>query len=213
MQERQNIIDCYNKTAEKYADKFKSELEWKPFDQIILRAFSEENKSKGPLLDLGCGPGHTTKFLCDTGFSNIIGADISPEMVKIAGRDYPNIKFEAADLLNLKYDTKTFGSAIAFYAIVHFDYEQVKSAFLEIKRILFDGGEFLFAFHIGDYTIHVDSFLDEEVNIDFYAFETEKIIHILEEIGFEIIDAIERAPYKDKEYESKRAYIWARNAE
>jgi len=45
-------------------------------------------------------------------------------------------------------------------------------------------------------------------NIDFYFFETDKIINLLTETGFEIIDSIERQPYRDAEYPSKRAYIW-----
>ncbi len=210
MQNKKAILDCYNKTAERYAEKFKNELEWKHFDQIILKAFSEKNISKGPLIDLGCGPGQTTRFLLDNGFTNIIGTDLSPEMVKVASKYHPSIRFEVADLLKLNYSQKTFGSAIAFYAIVHFDYEQIKTTFKEIKKILIEGGEFLFSFHIGDYTVHMDSFLEEQVNIDFYALETEKITTLLEEVGFEVIDLIERAPYKDKEYPSKRAYIWAK---
>ncbi len=211
MQNPKDIIDCYDKTAEKYAEKFKDELAGKNFDRIILKAFCEKNISKGQLIDLGCGPGQTTKFLFDNGFKNIIGTDLSPEMVKVASRHYPEIKFEVADLLKLDYKEKSFGSAIAFYAIVHFDYKQIETAFREVKKILIDGGEFLFSLHIGDYTVHLEDFLEEQVNIDFYAFETEKIKKIIEEVGFEIIDIIERNPYKDIEYPSKRAYIWIKN--
>ncbi|MFN4146338.1 MAG: class I SAM-dependent DNA methyltransferase [Runella sp.] len=210
MQDRKDIIDCYDKTAEKYADKFKNELDWKHFDQIILKAFAQTNRTKGQLIDLGCGPGQTTKFLYDNGVINVLGTDISPEMVKVANKQYPSIKFVVADMLNLNFPEKSFGSAVAFYAIVHFNYEQIKTAFQEISKILIQGGEFLFSFHIGDYTVHMDSFFDEKVNIDFYALQTEKIKELLEQTGFEIIDLIEREPYKDKEYESKRAYIWAK---
>jgi hypothetical protein len=37
MQKKQDIINCYSKTAKNYADKFKNELEWKHFDQLILK--------------------------------------------------------------------------------------------------------------------------------------------------------------------------------
>ena len=39
MQELKDIIDCYDKTAESYADKFINELDDKHFDQILLKAF------------------------------------------------------------------------------------------------------------------------------------------------------------------------------
>jgi 2-polyprenyl-3-methyl-5-hydroxy-6-metoxy-1,4-benzoquinol methylase len=77
MQEQKNIIDCYNKTATNYAEKFIHELDNKHLDKILLKAFIAENNHKGKLIDLGCGPGQTTKFLFDNGHTNIIGTDLS----------------------------------------------------------------------------------------------------------------------------------------
>lgn len=211
MQEQKDIIDCYDKTAKNYADKFIDELSKKHFDRILLKSFASENLNKGKLIDLGCGPGQTTKYLSDCGMTDLIGVDISPAMVAVAKNINPLINFEEADILSLQYADKIFGSAIAFYSIVHFDYVQVKTAFKEIKRVLTDNGQFLFSFHIGDNIVHLDDFLDQQVKINFYFFETNKILDLLTETGFEIIDTIERQPYKDLEYPSKRAYIWTKN--
>jgi cyclopropane fatty-acyl-phospholipid synthase-like methyltransferase len=93
---------------------------------------------------------------------------------------------------------------------VHFSNEELKLAFREIKRVLKEGGQFLFSFHIGTEIKHVANFLDKDVSLDFYFFETEKIIKLLEETGFTIVDSIERFPYKNAEYPSKRAYIWVK---
>lgn len=207
MQEQKNIVECYNKTAENYASKFMNELEEKHLDRILLKSFCEQNKNKGRLIDLGCGPGQTTRFLYDSGFENIVGADISPEMVNVAKKHHPTIEFEIADLLNLTYADDRFGSAIAFYAIVHFDYEQIKKALEEIKRVLKKNGELLFSFHIGNEIIALDNFLDKEVNIKFCFFEVERVKKITEEVGFEIIDIIKREPYKT-EHQTERAYFW-----
>lgn len=211
MQERSNIIDCYNRTAQNYADKFKDELKEKHLDRILLKSFAAENIGNGKLIDLGCGPGQTTRFLSESGMHDIIGVDISPSMVKTASDLHPHIVFETGDILRLKFPDKNFGSAVAFYAIVHFDYEQVKDAFKEISRILTKNGQFLFSFHIGDKVVHYDNLLDHDVNIDFYFFETNKICALLRETGFEIIDALEREPYQNAEFPSRRAYIWVKN--
>jgi ubiquinone/menaquinone biosynthesis C-methylase UbiE len=211
MQEQKDIIDCYNVTASNYAEKFINELEHKHLDKILLKAFASENIGKGKLIDLGCGPGQTTKFLFDCGFADIIGVDISSEMVTVARNINPHLNFEKADILNLNYPDNSFGSAIAFYSIVHFDYEQVKTAFREIKRLLIHNGQFLFTFHVGNNIVHLDNFLDHQVNIDFYFFETAKIKDLLIKTGFEIIDIIERQPYEDIEYQSERAYIWTKS--
>lgn len=211
IQVQKNIIECYDKTAKNYADKFIDELSHKHLDRILLNAFAAENRDKGKLIDLGCGPGQTTKYLAEGGWKDLLGVDISPEMVKVAKMINPQLNFETADMLNLQYPDKTFGAAIAFYSIVHFDYSQIKIAFDEIKRILTNNGQFLFSFHIGDNAVHLDDFLDQKVNIDFHFFEPNKIIELLTATGFEIIDAIERQPYPDAEYPSNRAYIWAKN--
>jgi len=210
MQEKTNIIDCYNRTAKNYAAKFKDELDEKHLDRILLKSFATENMNSGKLIDLGCGPGQTTKFLSGCGMQDTLGVDISPSMVKIANELHPHLVFETGDILKLKYPDKSFGSAVAFYAIVHFNYEQVKEAFKEISRILTESGQFLFSFHIGDKVVHYDKLLDQDVNIDFYFFETNKICALLTGTGFEIIDAIERDPYQNAEFPSRRAYIWAK---
>jgi ubiquinone/menaquinone biosynthesis C-methylase UbiE len=212
MQEQQDIIECYNKTAKKYAENFIDELSHKHFDRILLTAFALENRDNGKLIDLGCGPGQTTKYLFDSGINNILGTDISPEMVAVAKNINPPIDFETADILNLQYPDNSFGASIAFYAIVHFDHSQVKAAFTEIKRVLTGNGQFLFSFHIGENIVHLDDFLGEKVNIDFNFFDTNKIIGLLTETGFEIIDTIERLHYPEVEYASKRAYIWVKNS-
>jgi ubiquinone/menaquinone biosynthesis C-methylase UbiE len=173
-----------------------------------LKSFADENAGKGRFLDLGCGPGQTTKFLSEAGVGDIIGTDLSEEMVKIAREINPLLSYETADMLSLHYPDHSFGAAIAFYSIVHFDYDQVRTALKEINRILTSSGQFLFSFHIGDHIVHLDNFLDHQVNIDFHFFELEKITAMFEETHFRVIDILVREPYKAFEYDSKRAYIW-----
>lgn len=213
MQEQKNIIDCYNKTANNYAEKFIHELENKHLDKILLKAFITENSHKGKLIDLGCGPGQTTKFLFDNGHTNIMGTDLSPEMIKVAKQINPTLHFEQADMLHLKYHDNSFGAAIAFYSIVHFNYQQIRTALKEIKRVLINKGDLLFSFHIGNNIMHLDNFLDHVVEIDFHFFEVQKIKDIIVETGYEIVDIIERQPYSEFEHPSERAYIWVRKKE
>ncbi len=208
MQPQANVLDCYNKTAQHYAAKFMDELQHKHLDRILLQAFAAENRTTGKMIDLGCGPGQTTRYLQEHGVNDLLGTDLSPEMVKVAQQAHPSLHFEVADMLALPYADGSFGAAVAFYAIVHFDEAGVKTAFEEIKRILKPDGQFLFSFHIGQQIVHLDNFLDYEVNVDFYFFEMEKITALLTETGFKLIDVMERQPYAEVEYASKRGYVW-----
>lgn len=207
MQQQEKIINCYNKVAENYAANRHDELSKKPFDRLLLAAFASANKHKAPFADFGCGPGQTTRFLSDHGIVDLTGIDISAAMIEEAQKLHPQIKFETGDLLNINYGSNHFGTALAFYSIVHFTYEQVTMAFREVNRVLQNGAHFLFSFHVGEETVHFDKANDIDVDIDLYYFQTEQIITLLHNTGFEIIDALERYPYKD-EYQSKRGYVW-----
>jgi ubiquinone/menaquinone biosynthesis C-methylase UbiE len=208
-QPQEKIIKTYNATAESYAATRIDELSRKHLDRLILKEFARLNKDKGTCADFGCGPGQTTKFLFDHGVKDIIGIDISPGMVNVAQRIFPYIKFDTGDLLALPYDANYFASALAFYAIVHFDYDQIAMAFKELNRVLKKDAHFLFSFHVGKETVHFDIANDIDVDIDLNFFETDRILKLLHDNKFRIIDTVERLPYPDVEYATKRAYVWA----
>jgi ubiquinone/menaquinone biosynthesis C-methylase UbiE len=130
-------------------------------------------------------------------------------MVNVARRLFPYIKFKTGDLLALPYSENYFASAVAFYAIVHFDYEQIAKAFREVNRVLRKDGHFLFSFHVGEETVHFDKANNIDVDIDLHFFQTNRILELLRDCKFKIIDTIERFPYPDVEYATKRAYVWA----
>ncbi|WPU92586.1 class I SAM-dependent methyltransferase [Mucilaginibacter sabulilitoris] len=209
MNSQDKVLHCYNQVADDYAVERWDELSRKHIDRLLLREFAAANKDQGLCADFGCGPGQTTRFLYDNGLKDIIGIDLSPAMVNVAGRLSPQIKFETGDLLNIAYPSGYLGSVLAFYAIVHFTNDQIRKCFGEINRVLKTGGDFLFSFHAGEEVVHFDKAHDKEVDIDLYFFKTDDIVALLHETGFDIIDAIERRPHKDAEFQSRRAYIWA----
>jgi ubiquinone/menaquinone biosynthesis C-methylase UbiE len=208
MQSEQKVVNCYDSVAARYADKFFHELENKHMDRVLLQSFASENAGKGRMIDLGCGPGQTTAFLSRFGVIDILGMDISPIMIEQARKLNPRLKFETGNMLQLNYSDDEFGSAVAFYAIVHFDEKQLTIALNEIKRVIKSNSQFLFSFHVGNEVMHHDTFLDHPVNIDFYFWETNKIIEIAKESGFQVVDIPERRPYPNIEYPSLRAYVW-----
>jgi ubiquinone/menaquinone biosynthesis C-methylase UbiE len=208
-QDLNKIEGMYDRVAKEYAETFSEEHEKKPKDQEILRRFAEEVGDKKPVWDFGCGPGQTTKYLTDLGIETS-GLDLSEEILRQARILHPEIHFEKGNILGLDFDGDSIAAVVAFYAIVHFTEEQVETAFREAFRVLQQGGLFLFTYHIGDETIHLEEFLGKEIDIDFMFFTTDFISGRLKKIGFEEIEAIEREPYPEVEYESRRAYVFAR---
>jgi demethylmenaquinone methyltransferase/2-methoxy-6-polyprenyl-1,4-benzoquinol methylase len=71
----------------------------------------------GSALDVACGSGKLTAELARFAgpSSRVVGLDFSPEMLEVARRDHPGIKFVEGDALDLPFDDASFDvSTIAF---------------------------------------------------------------------------------------------------
>ena len=208
-QDVEKVENVYDAVAEQYTETFSGEHDKKPKDQEILHRFSREIGDQKPVWDFGCGPGQTAEYLKNLGLK-ISGLDLSGKILEQARTLHPEIHFRRGNILELEFENDSIAGVVAFYAIVHFTEEQVERAFLEIFRVLQPNGIFLFTYHIGEETIHLEEFLGKKVDIDFMFFTTGFISRCLMKIGYEQIEIIEREPYPGVEYESRRAYVFAK---
>jgi SAM-dependent methyltransferase len=209
-QELNDAERSYDRVAAEYADRIYGELEHKPLDRQLLDRFAVEVEGLGPVCDLGCGPGHVTRYLHERGVQ-VTGVDLSAEMVKQAQRLNPDIEFRQGNMLSLDIDDQSLGGIVAFHSIIHCSCTQLTVALAEMKRVLRAGGLLLLAFHVGDETIHFDEWWGRPVTLDFHFFRPKVIEGLVRTAGFEIEEIIEREPYPDVEHQSRRCYIFAKN--
>ena len=207
-QENSTFEADYNPIAEEYAQKYFGELEHKPIDCKLLDRFGEYVDGLGPVCDLGCGPGQVARYLHDHSV-DVFGLDLSQEMVAVARKLSPDIKFKQGDMSALKEEDDSLGGITAFYSIIHIPHHQIADVLRELLRVLVPGGYLLLAFHIGDEVLHKDEIFEIPVSIDTVFFQPEKVEIYLKKAGFEIVEIIERENYVGLEYESRRAFIFA----
>jgi trans-aconitate methyltransferase len=94
------------------------------------------------ILDLGCGTGQLTAQLAAAG-ANVLGVDLSEEMIAAARRQHPQLRFEIADARALPFDGE-FDSVFS-NAALHW-VEEAESAAAGIARALKPGGRFVAEF-------------------------------------------------------------------
>lgn len=209
----QSVADTkggYDRVAEQYAAEFFEELKRKPFDCEVLAAFAEQVRDQGLVYELGCGPGHVARYLHERGVE-IRGLDLSAEMVQVASRLNPDLKFEQGDLSALQLPNDSLAGIVLFYSIIHIKREVVTDALQGMNRALLAGGRLLLAFHGGDEIVHRDEWYGEPVSIDFRFFEGDEMAGYLDAAGFADIRIMRREPY-DFEYPTHRFYVTAKKS-
>ena len=200
--------DSYDALAASYAEHLGSELAQKPLDRHLLNRFAEGVRDRGLTADLGCGPGHVARYLREQG-AEVLGIDFSPEMVRQARQLHPEIEFRVGDMRALNLPDGALAGVLAFYSLIHLEEHEIGPALCEMRRVLAPGGLALFAFHIGEETLHRDELWGHEISLDFRFFQPSRISSHLRDAGFRILESVEREPYEGAEHPSRRCYLLA----
>jgi len=208
------IRESYDRLADEYSRRLFDELKHKPLDCELLDRFAAAVAGRGEVCDMGCGPGQVARYLRDGGANvvdTLFGLDLSPQMLEEARRLNPGISFRQGNMLALDLADRTLAGIAAFYAIVNFPQSSLPGVFREMERVLQPGGLLLLAFHVGNEVLHEDELWGRKISMDFFLFQTLAIRNQLEDAGMAIEEVIERDPYPpDVEYQSRRAYVFAR---
>jgi len=204
---QRELQDSYDSMADEYARRIYDELKDKPLDRQLLDRFAREVQP--PICDIGTGPGHVARYLHEQG-ADVFGIDLSPGMVEQARKLNPGMTFRQGNMLALDVPDNSWGGITAFYSILHVPRDQVVEALREFRRVLRPGGVVLLAFHVGTETRHEEEWWGKKVSLDFAFFTPQEMQGYLKSAELEAIDVIERDPYPDVEYQSRRSYIFAR---
>ncbi|MFC1875237.1 class I SAM-dependent methyltransferase [Chloroflexota bacterium] len=105
-----------------------------------------ETGDETDFLEVGCGNGEVAKYIARTYRGKVTGVDVDPEQVMIAREnddDIPHLKFLEADSTNLPFEDESFDVVLSFGVLHHI--RNWRDAMGEIKRVLRDGGYFVYA--------------------------------------------------------------------
>ncbi len=203
------IRETYDRLAAEYTVHISGELQHKPLDCELLLRFADMTRGKGEVCDIACGPGHVARFLHGAQ-AKVFGLDLSPKMVEQAQKLCPEVRFREGNMLALDLPDESLAGITAMYSIVNIPKEFLPGVFREMCRVLKAGGVLLMAFHIGDAQADVPELWGEKVTMPFFFRDPGQIRAMLEKAGMVVEEIVERDPYPEIEFQSRRAYIFAR---
>ncbi|WKX73726.1 class I SAM-dependent methyltransferase [Streptomyces sp. XD-27] len=145
------VRESYDTVAAAYAKLVKSPAQLDPLSRAMLAAFAEAVRTadRGPVADLGCGPGHVTAYLADLGVP-AFGVDLSPKMIELARQAYPSLRFTVGSMTAPAIRDNELGGILAYYSTHHTPPELLPVVFAAFHRTLAPGGHLMLAGHVGD---------------------------------------------------------------
>ncbi|TQF02336.1 class I SAM-dependent methyltransferase [Kitasatospora acidiphila] len=207
-----NTRASYDAIAADYTERFRYQPDIKPLDRAMLAAFAElvRDGGHGPVADLGCGPGRLTPLLRELGLEDPFGLDLSPQMIEIARKNHPDLRFEVGSITALDLPDNSVGGILSWYSIIHLPPDQLPRALAEFHRVLAPGGALLVAFQVGDQLHRRDELLGHQVLLEFHRRTPETVIAALAAAGLPVHTHLVRGPVTDGVESVPQAFLLAR---
>ena len=202
----------YAAVAADYAVTFADELDQLPFERWLLDRAIDAAGSR-PIVDAGCGPGHVTAYLSDSGVE-ARGIDLSPEMIAQALDRYPGVRYDVGDLRHLMRPetADAWGAVLGWYSLIHLAGSELPGAIAALARPLAPGGMLLLGLHAGREVRHMDSWFEQAVELDFVQHDPEDVVAAVTAAGIEDVEWYRRGPIAARGETTERLYVLGRRA-
>jgi ubiquinone/menaquinone biosynthesis C-methylase UbiE len=202
---------AYNAVAREYDRQLGDELDAKPLDRALLTALVEL-VGTGTIADVGCGPGHVTRYLA-TLHNDVLGVDLSPAMITVARERAPRLTFTIGSMLGLAAAEGGWAGVVSLYSIIHLTAHERLTAFAEFARVTQPGGWLLIAFHVDSPEFmtgqinHITDWFGQRVELDGHFLDPDEVASHVSAAGFTLIAKMDRRPTPEVEYPSRRCYL------
>lgn len=180
LEKKKGVISDYDDIAKEYAEDFFYDTS----DNHHIDAFLQSLDGI-KVLDAGCGNGKDCKYISEKGF-DVIGIDLSIEMLKIAKERVPNRKFEIMDIADITYPDNSYDGIISNCSLFHIPSEELPNTLKSFSRVLKPNGKLLLILQEGSGETMVEEPYRPGVKIYMNYFSVEKITNLLQENGFKV---------------------------
>lgn len=183
----------YDLIAEKTADEWYKEELLQPTILDFLSLLPERPR----ILDLGCGPGHESMRIAQTG-ADVVGVDFSEECIRIARARCTQCRFEVMDFRVLDDRYGRFDGVFAAGLLPHLAPGEFSMVLNKIKNILTGNGHAAIIIVDGEGLSEKFSSLEVDgrvLNRTFYLYKKELVTKEAEKAGLAFVREGYLTPY------------------
>lgn len=143
----QPVRDAYSSLSEQYIGLFDGGWQDHEDDTSFVRRHLAG--LSGPVLDLGCGPGHWTAYLHALG-ADVTGVDMVPEFITHARATHPGPDFRLSSMTELDVPEHSVAGILAWYSTIHVPPAELDQVLAEFRRLLTSSGMLVVGFFDSD---------------------------------------------------------------
>jgi ubiquinone/menaquinone biosynthesis C-methylase UbiE len=141
-------FETWNKVAKLYEDKF---MDLDLYNDTYDKFCELLSKKNSTILEIGCGPGNITKYLLDKRPDfQILGTDISTNMIELAKINCPNAKFEVIDSRKIENIKNKFDAIVCGFCLPYLSELDIKKFIIDCKNLLNENGILYLSFVEGE---------------------------------------------------------------
>ena len=203
MDKSEQSVSIYNKIAKLYDVKFSNPSKF-------IDEFIDLVAKNGKILDIGCGTGTDAGYMASKGFE-IIGIDLSEEMLKAAKKKFPHIDFRIADMRKLTFDKEQFDGIFTAFSLFHLPKKDVPNVLKNLYDFLKPNGPIYITIQEGK---SEEIFINEPLKLDEKIFlnimSSKEIKELIENAGFVIIKQHRIEPIQEGEFQFAKLFTIAR---
>ncbi len=175
----------YDRVSDAYVAMAAGELGPEPWLRAALDAFAEDVRALGPVLDVGCGPGHATAHLAARGV-DVSGVDLSPRMVEHARRLHPGHRFSVASATDVVLEPGSLGGVLGWWSLFNLPRDVLPVVLDRFARALVPGGQVVVGTHVGDGEVHrTEAYGGVPVRWTTHLWQPEQLAALLAAAGLE----------------------------
>ncbi len=170
--------EAYERRSADYIAMFPSISATDPQDRQLIQTWALAQS--GPILDVGCGPGHWTGWLHGQGL-DVQGIDPVPTFIEQARQNHPGVPFRVGRAEALGVETASLAGVLAWFSLIHTAPDLLGDTLSEFARAVRPGGELCVGFFAGP---KLSTF--EHPISDAYVWPVALLADVIERAGFAV---------------------------